>query len=293
MTSVPDIVAAAMRAALAGDGPADAGAARPADGLPGAAHLSRLIETDIMPRLMAGLAPPAPAAAPARPVPPALPSRLARGLLADDVGPMLDLVAELHGDGHDALVLMEQLIAPAARLLGGWWLEDEIDFVAVTMGAWRCQQLIHFLQSQTPGPAPLPMGRPPRALILPAPGEQHVLGAMMVEEGFRRAGWATLGGPALAEDALVARVAEGDIDVLGLSVSATRLLAGTGHAITAVRGACPRRLVVIVGGPALGHGPAAAARAAVLGADGVAGSADEAVALAARQLGMAAQMALI
>ena len=44
----------------------------------------------------------------------------------------------------------------AVRLLGEWWLADDIDFVDVTMGAWRGQQLVHALAARGPGAAPLP-----------------------------------------------------------------------------------------------------------------------------------------
>ena len=279
MTSMMDMVADATSAATKGWKRARQAAfgGQPA-AVPDRDALARLIEADIIPRLLAGHAPP-PVGAPR--LQPALIPRLARTLLDENSGAAMDDVAALHAAGHDADALMAELIAPAARLLGDWWLADDIDFVDVTMGLWRCQQLMHMLAARTPGAAaPAAMQR--HALILPAPGEQHVLGAMMVEDAFRRAGWATRSGAALDEDALVALVAHTAFDVIGLSAGSDHVLAGLPRVISALRRVAGRPVLVLIGGPAVA-GDAAIARR--VGADAAASDAAQAVALA--ELGLA------
>jgi methanogenic corrinoid protein MtbC1 len=277
MTSMKDIVADATSAATKGWNRARLAAfgGRAGDtGAPEASNLARLIESDIIPRLLAGRGNDAAPAAPQLPA--GLVQRLARALLDDDAAVLVEEIEALDARGHDPQFLMEQLIAPAARLLGDWWLGDDIDFVDVTMGLWRCQMLVHALSARHPGgAAPTAMQR--HALILPAPGEQHVLGSMIVEDAFRRAGWATQSGAALDEDALVALVAREAFDMVGLSAGSQRVLAGLPRTIAAMRRAAGRPLLVLVGGPVI-NGEAAIARR--IGADGAARDAAHAVALA-------------
>lgn len=281
MTSTLEIVAAATSAATKGWKPARQaapGAAGTGSAVSGADQLVRLIEADIMPRLMASHRA-GDQALDARPFTSDQLRRFALVLIDDDIGPALGMMEQLLATGHTAPALMEALIAPAIRLLGDKWLADDIDFVDVTMAAWRCQQLVHALSARQPGPAPLP-GSPRRALILPAPGEQHVLGAMLVDDAFRRAGWATRGGAALDEDGLIALVAREAFDVIGLSVSCTSRLPTLARTLATLRRMAVRPPLLLLGGPALAdcRDPAA------LGADAIAASAAAAVELAERGL---------
>ncbi|OYQ30671.1 hypothetical protein CHU93_06610 [Sandarakinorhabdus cyanobacteriorum] len=283
MTSMMDIVAdatsaatkgwnRARRAAFGGNG---GDSAAPGTAQPDASALARLIEADIIPRLLAGHGQAQPNSDSMR-LPAGLVARLARALLDDDAAVLVEEIEALEAKGHAPQALMEDLIGPAARLLGDWWLADDIDFVDVTMGLWRCQMLVHALSARHPGGA-VPAAMQRHALILPAPGEQHVLGAMIVEDAFRRAGWATHSGPALDEDALVSLVAREGFDLIGLSAGSQRVLAGLPRTIAALRRAAGRPILVLVGGPAVA-GEAAVARR--IGADGAARDAAHAVALA-------------
>lgn len=281
-----DIVADATSAATKGwkrARQAAFGSAGPIVAPPDRSELARLIEADIIPRLLAGQrvdGGECPDGAGGPVLPAGLVPRLARVLLDEDAAGLIAEIEALHERGHPARVLMEQLIAPAARLLGDWWLADDIDFVDVTMGVWRCQMLVQALSARTPGIA-VPAAMQRHALILPAPGEQHVLGAMIVEDAFRCAGWGTHGGPALDQDQLIALVAATAFDVVGLSVGSQRVLAGVPRTIAAVRRAAGRAIVVLLGGPAIGDNGAVARWA---GADAAARDAAHAVALAERHL---------
>ena len=288
MTSMLDIVAEATsaatrgwrrarQAALGGAGDPVSGAV-PLGGEGG--QLARLIEAEIMPRLLASHDAAQTAGPEPSPLAAGLVPRLARALMDEEIEAALALVETLQAEGRSAGALMEGLLAPAIRLLGARWQADEIDFVDMTMAAWRCQQLVHALSARLPGMAPPPASLR-RALILPAPGEQHVLGAMMVEDGFARAGWATRGGPALEEDALVALASRERFDVIGLSISQTRLRPRLAALLAALRQHSAGRPLLLVGGPAIPD----MATAKALGADGWAETIAGAVALGEQQAG--------
>ena len=133
------------------------------------------------------------------------------------------------------------------------------------MGLWRCQEIVHTLSALLPGAT---AGTERRALFSPAPGEQHGLGALMVEQFFRRAGWQTWSAPAVDEAELVALVAGRAFDVVGLTVSVERHVAPLRQSIAALRGASRNpRVIVLVGGRAFADRPDLAAE---IGADGTA-----------------------
>ena len=118
-----------------------------------------------------------------------------------------------------------------------------------------------------PGLAPVE-GCARRALFVPAPGEQHGLGAIIVEEFFRRAGWQTWSAPALPEEELVALVSSRSFDIIGLTVSVERHLATLSRTVSALRRASRNPgVLILVGGRIFIEQPALAAE---MGADGTA-----------------------
>lgn len=181
------------------------------------------------------------------------------------------------GRGFDEVMLL--LFAPAARWLGDLWLADKMSFLDVTRGTATLQGLIrHFGPGFEAGAAPVPHGR--SILLAPVPGEQHVLGLCMLATTFRRAGWHVVFEPRADAGAILERVAAEPFDMVGLSASCTRFadrLPGFAAEIRASSGR--RRLPVIAGGALVAERRAAGAD---LGTDGVAGTADDAVALADR-----------
>ncbi len=243
--------------------------------------LARVIESDIIPRLLmahrdhvAVASPPAHSDAG---VPEGFADQFAAATLTEEVGPLLARVEALMAGGTSVETVFLDLLAPAARRLGAWWDEDACDFVDVTMGLWRCQEIVHALAALIPGAAPV-AGHERRALFSPAPGEQHGLGAIMVEEFFRRDGWQTWSAPALDEDELVALVAGRAFDIVGLTVSVERHVAPLQKSIAAVRRASRNPdIIVLVGGRVFTENPGLAAD---IGADGTAADGLLAVALA-------------
>lgn len=150
--------------------------------------------------------------------------------------------------GTEAICL--NLLAPVARCLGGMWDVDLCDFVQVTIGLLRLQQLMTTLD------APLLQGdgqsqRVPRLLLVPAPGNQHSFGMAMVASFFQRAGWTGWSGAPGSVAELLSRVRGEWFTVVGFSVSDEKQLDALSGAIRAIRRASRNREVgIMVGGPA-------------------------------------------
>lgn len=233
--------------------------------------LARVIEADIIPRLLLAhrdfVAAPPLSVVSAAVIPQGFADQFAAATLTEEVGPLLARVEALMVSGTSVETIYLNLLAPAARRLGLWWEEDACDFVDVTMGLWRLQEIVHALSAMMPG-TPCTEGAERRGLFAPAPGEQHGLGAIIVEEFFRRAGWQTWSAPALDEDELVALAAGRAFDVIGLTVSVERHLGPLTKAISTVRRASRNpNVIIMVGGRVFTDRPELAAG---VGADGTA-----------------------
>mgnify|MGYP003336039482 FL=1 len=139
-------------------------------------------------------------------------------------------------------------ITEAARVLGRWWLCDEIDFASVTVGSSRLHRLLYDLSPQFLAGAQAPLGT--TALLLAEPESQHTMGLFMLSEFFKRAGWYTLvEQPRL--DANVLRLLSSHwVDVLALSVSTQRQWPALKALVRQARQLSPNpRMVIIAGGP--------------------------------------------
>ena len=238
--------------------------------------LSRLIESEIIPRLMVVHAANAPLTA-------------SQAIAAEEVTALAPLALEVEADALLAHVeailgrgvtldtLMVDLLAPTARLLGEWWESDRLDFVDVTMALWRLQEVVHEVTTRWP---------PDRACATPArcalfatmPDDQHSFGTLVVEEVFRRGGWTTdrMAGPPAGE--LVARVGRNWFDLVGLTVSCDAHIAPLTSVIVALRNVSRNpRLCIMVGGRVFSADPQLAIR---VGADGTAGDARRALKVA-------------
>jgi methanogenic corrinoid protein MtbC1 len=219
----------------------------------GARSLATLIHDEIIPRLVRahGTDGVRPAGAPG----PADVESLARRVLVEDSWTLLADIDRWLDVGVDVPTLLLELLAPTARRLGDFWDEDSVDFVDVTMGMWRLQELVHAIAQRRPGLAPNP-GAPRRALFASVPGEQHGFGALVVEELFHRAGWETVGTRPDTRAMLVAAVSERPFDLVGLSVSCDRFVPSLSGLIAAIRRAARNpALIVMVGGPVFTAAP--------------------------------------
>jgi methanogenic corrinoid protein MtbC1 len=159
------------------------------------------------------------------------------------------------------------LLTPSARRLGELWCEDLCDFTKVTLALGRLQQLLRELSPDFRCETESRQhGR--RALLMPAPGEQHTFGLFMVAEFFRQAGWDVWSGLPGAGDDVISLVRAEWFDIVGLSVGSESRVDGLAATIRTVRRASRNRAIgVMVGGPLFVENPELAA---VVGADATA-----------------------
>lgn len=259
--------------------PADA--AQPAARREGA--LGSLIEGEIIPRLLL-----AHTTIARRPRPegsgillPEEAERFAPLPLTLEADELLALVEAYLARGVSVEAVLLDLLAPSARALGLLCDEDRCNFLDVTMGLWRLQEVTRTIAARSPALARA-LGPAPSALFTPMPGEQHSFGTLIVEQVFDRAGWQTevLIGPLRAD--LLQTVASRAFDLVGLTVSCDCEAAVLGELIAGIRGASKAGgLQVLIGGRMVNERPGIAE---ATGADGTAADARSALALAERKV---------
>jgi len=240
------------------------------------ASLTRTIETEVLPRLVlihrAALASPTAAVGPA--LAPGDVTELADLVLGREATAACTFVESARARGVSAATIYLDLLAPVARRLGELWDEDRCDFTQVTIGTMRLQQILRAISPDFFTTRPRDARRS-RVLLVPAPGEQHTLGLVMVAEFFRRAGWSVAGGPCSVGTDPVAMVRHTAFDVIGFSVgSATRIDAVARHIRVLRRVSRNRAIGVMVGGPVVADHPEIATQ---IGADATAADARQAV----------------
>ena len=183
-------------------------------------------------------------------------------LEAHDLLKEVDRFLEQGASVEDAYL---DLLAPAARHLGEMWNNDECDFVDVTMGLWRLQEVMREISLRSP-PQPDYSNGPRSAVFCPIPGDIHSFGAQMIEEVFARAGWHSevLIQPERRE--LLDYLARNPIDLIGLTISRDSPISALSSLIKAIRSVSVNpHLSVLVGGNMINENPALVAE---IGADG-------------------------
>lgn len=244
------------------------------------AALARVIEGEIIPRLLLAhrLRPEiaAEAAAMEHAAEGVSIERFCQALRMGEPASTLEHAAWLMQRGESLEHVFLHVLAPAARRLGEMWEQDECSFTDVTVALSRLQQIVHELASIA-GVALRSGSDPfaPRVLLMAAPGEQHTLGLVMLEELFAREGWAVRTEPAASRQEILSLVRRSHFDLVGVTVTCEELLALMPDLITSVRAAsCNRDLRVLVGGRPFTENPDLAGS---FGADGSAMDAIEAV----------------
>ena len=216
------------------------------------AVLSRAIEHEIIPRLM--LAHPTaddclsmlPASSPQVSVDDV--TAFAKLVLAPDENVAHACIETMRSSGVSVETIYTDLLAPVARYLGELWEQDLCDFTEVTLGLGRLHQVLRELSPAFGQSNHATNGR--RALLLPAPGEQHTFGLVMVSEFFRRAGWDVGGGPWEAGADPVMMVRSEWFDVVGFSLGDVTRLDALAECIKQIRqSALNRSISILVGGP--------------------------------------------
>ena len=148
--------------------------------------------------------------------------------------------------------ILLNLMAPVARTMGEMWEVDLCNFVDVTVGLTRIQQMMR--QVRRPSPAEiLGSGYKGTILLVPAPGEQHTFGLKIVEEFLLKDGWDVDCQLRAGVDDITAAVTENSYDIIGFSVGGVRLIEPLRSIISLVRHhSLNRSIKVMIGGVILG-----------------------------------------
>lgn len=245
-----------------------------------ASPLNALVQAEIIPRLLVAHrrpAPPTEMVGSSTAIEAADADRFAPLALTLEADELLEEVERFLARGVPVEAILVDLLAPSARRLGQFWEEDDCDFVDVTMGLWRLQEVMREIAARMPGVRQV-LAAPRSALFSPMPGEQHSFGTLMVEEVFARAGWETevLIEPKRQE--LLRVLATRNFDLAGLTVSCDSPSGPLSELITAMRSVSKNPVIqILIGGRVVNADPELAARA---GADGTAQDARSALALA-------------
>jgi hypothetical protein len=174
---------------------------------------------------------------------------LAETLRSVDTGAAGHFINGLVSQGASLEALYQEVFEPAARFLGGLWYEDRCDDVAVTLAMGRLQFLARRLSEQF-GKTSQRMRPGHAVLVVPQPGELHMLGVGMASELFWRAGWDVSCEFPGTDAALQELVHENWFDVLELSLSTAlrheHRLQHVSETIQAVQNTSKNPAVVIV-----------------------------------------------
>ncbi len=247
-----------------------------------ARSLTRLIESEIIPRLLV--------AHTTGPHSDVADSAHATGISAEEVKAFAPLALQVEADELleyvDGLVargvtlesLLVDLLAPAARRLGEFWESDLCDFVDVTMGLWRLQEVVHELSARLPHDHSKPIGQERRALFASLEGDQHSFGTVVIDELFCAHGWLTDRLNEATTVELLERVRDEWFDLAGLTITCDCHIAPLPAIVRSIRGSSRNpRICVMVGGRVFAGN---ADLAALVGADGTAPDARVAVRIA-------------
>lgn len=253
-----------------------------ADGEPDRS-LSRLIESEIIPRLLVAHGGP-PHASPhgAHPENGTISEAEVAGFaplaLQIEADELLEHVDNLVARGVSLDTLLVDLLAPAARRLGEFWEDDRCDFIDVTMGLWRLQEVVHELSDRVALDRRRPFTRERRVLFASLEGDQHSFGTMMIDELFGSNGWMTERLDAAPTATLLERVREQWFDLAGLTITCDCHIAAVPSIVRAIRASSRNpRICVMVGGRVFAGNTELAAS---VGADGTAPDAKVAVRVA-------------
>lgn len=244
-------------------------------------QLRRVLDRDVLPRLVACGATTWAAPWSASPGSDQIPDliqesevvALSDSLLARDSRAGWERVTTLRARRVSLEKIYLQLFAPAANRLGDLWARDVCDFFDVSDALHGLKQLFETIRTQQRERVLGDLSR--RVLLAPAPGESHTFGVAMVAEFFTMAGWDAAPCHSGHHTKLLASQW---FDVAGFSLSSDRCLKGLRAAIAAARRASRNPALGVIVGGSLFNGRESLALE--IGADGTAVDAEGAVTLA-------------
>jgi methanogenic corrinoid protein MtbC1 len=214
--------------------------------------MANLISDEIIPRLVAAHRSPPGARNMADERAFALdPETIANLAVTRDAGHLADLAEAAVAAGLPYDSLLVDFFAPAARILGARWEDDSADFIEVTLGLWRMQEVVHEMASRRLGDGQPIVLHPPERRILCAvvPGDDHSFGSLVLEDLFRRGGWTTTGLRGVGRPELAACVRHNWFDIVALTASVARNSAVFARLVSELRAASRNPGVsIMVGG---------------------------------------------
>ena len=182
-------------------------------------------------------------------------SGFCRLVVGPDSRDALRFVEILLERGVSVEAILLDLMAPAARTMGEMWEADLCNFVDVTVGLARVQQITRQIRPVNGGNLDQ-NGQKGSVLLVPTPGEQHTFGLKIVEEFFLRDGWDVDCLMRAGAEEIAATVAEKPYDIMGLTLGGHRLLEPLRSAITLARyHSLNRSIKVVIGGVGLADYP--------------------------------------
>jgi len=252
--------------------------------------LARIISNDIVPRLLrlhTEVVPDAPSIdafiGALRPSSTEI-DALAHIILGDDLEAAATYVTIMRDRGLSMEMLYVELLEPTARHLGEMWDNDECDFIDVTIGVGRLQKLLAIFNDTYTLPQ---LGTRRRVLMATTPGNQHSLGASMIEKLLSAAGWDVETEYSGEMDQIVHMVKSNWFAVIGLTAGSDGQLPVMKSAVAQIRTYSQNADIgVMVGGPMFTQDPQLVV---AMGADTTAPNAPAAVLAAQKLFDIAAQ----
>ena len=200
-------------------------------------------------------------------------------VIAPDAGAATAFFERMRQRGHSFETLFEHLLAPTARRLGELWVEDRCDFLEVTLGVGRLQELLDVFGSASEIPL-RDIAR--RALLIATPVDSHCFGLEVVGAFLRGAAWDVVLHRALPLQDNLDAVADDWFGVAGVTMSLVTSVDSIARTIESVRRASRNPTIkILVGGQPFLTRPELVAR---VGADAAAPDGPTAVVLAKRLL---------
>ena len=166
----------------------------------------------------------------------------------DDPTVAIEYVRHLMANGVPFQDVLLELMAPAARVLGERWEQDQASFVEVALGVARMHRILREFDG-VPSHLWSDAGFGRNALLLPAPGELHSFGLRLVQEFLLRESWTVTNQPVANVEQLGDLVAYEFYDIVGLSLSGQTNVQSFLESIRVIRQKSKNRHVkIIVGG---------------------------------------------
>lgn len=182
-------------------------------------------------------------------------ARFAQLPLRLEAASLLQEVDGFIADGASVETICLDLLAPAARKLGEMWESDDCDFLDVTMGLWRLQEVMREIAARSPAQLG-GLTMPRSALFSPMPGDHHNFGTLMIEEVFARGGWQSEALVKPERRELLDRLSRQPFDLVGLTLARDCPSAALANLIKAMRNVSANpHIIVLVGGRMINEVP--------------------------------------